>query len=188
MGGTLLKIREFCSINYSYLQRRFREIPTSKQRQFFLGMTCFSICMLCLFTNTLQSCTTPPLTAYSPSRVVAPQRYYGKCVATKVVSRQPNNMSTSCCYVATSDRGYGWEDYPTSTLLPDGKRASGVRNVAITRRHRTLSTTFAAIPLLPLSYRAWQLRGESRWDNTSSPSEILNLLDGLPIRNVFRAK
>ena len=60
-----------------------------------------------------------------------------KCVGAKVVLRQPNNIEPSCCHVATSDRGCGWEDYPTMTLLPDGKRASGVRNVVITRRHRT---------------------------------------------------
>ena len=39
--------------------------------------------------------------------------------------------------MATSDRGCGWEDYSTPTLLSDGKRASGVRNVVITRRHHT---------------------------------------------------
>ena len=38
-----------------------------------------------------------------------------------------------CYHTATSDRGCGWEDYPTLTLLPDGKRASGVRGVVITR-------------------------------------------------------
>ena len=39
MGGTLLKICEFCSINYSYLQWRFREIATSNENHVFLAMT-----------------------------------------------------------------------------------------------------------------------------------------------------
>ena len=38
-----------------------------------------------------------------------------------------------CCIVATSDRGCGWEDYPTLTLIPEGKRVSNVRNDAIPR-------------------------------------------------------
>ena len=46
----------------------------------------------------------------------------------------PEGLEPSCCHTATSDRGCGWEDYPTLTLLPDGKRASGVRGVAIARR------------------------------------------------------
>ena len=32
----------------------------------------------------------------------------------------PEGVETSCCHTATSDRGYGWENYPTPTLLPDG--------------------------------------------------------------------
>ena len=64
-------------------------------------MTCFSICMLCLLTNTL---LIAKLHYAALDRLLTPQRYYDKYVATKVVSRQPNNMSTSCCYVATSER------------------------------------------------------------------------------------
>ena len=43
-----------------------------------------------------------------------------KCVAAKVVSRQQNKMEPSCCHVATSDRGCGWEDYSTQTYCPTG--------------------------------------------------------------------
>ena len=38
---------------------------------------------------------------------------------------------TRHCIVATSDRGCGWETSFYQTTLPDGKRASGVRNDAI---------------------------------------------------------
>ena len=90
-----------------------------------------------------------------------------KCVVAKVVLRQPNNLSTSCCHVATSDRGYGWEDYPTPTLLPDGKRVSNVRNVVITRRHYTHLSLPLRLRFPSFTYRARKLRGDlrSQWES-----------------------
>ena len=63
------------------------------------------------------------------------------------MSRQSDSFSPSCCHVATSDRGCGWETLFYQTTLPDGKRVSNVRNVAITRRYQ-----FTPLPkcLLPL--------------------------------------
>ena len=92
-------------------------------------------------------CTTSPLTAYSPSRVVATQRCYSKCVATKVVSRQPNNMSTSCCHVATSERRHiqSKADNNSIALREASIRRSQRGNNSATPH--TISTTFAATPL-----------------------------------------
>ena len=50
--GHLLKFADG-AVNNRYSQWRFREIPTSKQGQFFLGMTRFSIYKLYLFVNKL---------------------------------------------------------------------------------------------------------------------------------------
>ena len=47
----------------------------------------------------------------------------------------PEGLEPSCCHAATSDRGCGWEDYTTLAIIPDGKRASGVRSVVIARRY-----------------------------------------------------
>ena len=120
------------------------------------------------------------------------------CVVAKVVLRQSNKMEASCCHVATSDRGCagaeavpnrkprsewrGWETSFKPTLLLRaegairaffdgycrGDIASGVRNVAITRRHQMQLSLPLWLRLFPLTYRAWELRGvrRSRWDNT----------------------
>ena len=52
-----------------------------------------------------------------------------------------------------------------------GDIASGVRNVAITRRHHNHISLPLRLRLFPLTYRAWKLRGDlrSQGDNTSSP-------------------
>ncbi len=79
-----------------------------------------------------------------------------KCVVAKVVLRQPNNLSTSCCYVATSERRriHSRADYCCIAL----------REASIRRSQRSNSEAVLFRGTLP---RRYSIR-RSRWDNTST--------------------